>query len=345
MIAAFRSPVAFPAVRLPLVLSVTLVLFACSTPAPTPTAAIAPTRPVARPALPPVRTQDQIRKERAARAVAAAAQPQTDESRRMRDYLVAVQTDLIGRGLLRTESIAEDQALTPERLAEDFIEIALRDEYRREGGNLVASSHPAPLRRWESPVRLQIEYGDSVSPGVRSRIRTQVGAFASRLQNASGHPVSVVTGGGNFTILVLSEDERRRIGPRLHQLVPGIPPADVNAMENLAMQNYCTVFAYSRGAAPVYVQAVALLRSELPLRLEISCIHEELAQGMGLANDSPAARPSIFNDDEEFAYLTRHDELLLKMLYDPRMRPGMTDAEARPVALTIAGELLATPAD
>ena len=32
---------------------------------------------------------------------------------------------------------------------------------------------------------------------------------------------------------------------------------------------------------------------------------------MGLANDSPEARPSIFNDDEEYALLTGHDEMLL----------------------------------
>ena len=82
-----------------------------------------------------------------------------------------------------------------------------------------------------------------------------------------------------------------------------------------------------------------MIRAELPDRLRLSCIHEELAQGMGLANDSPDARPSIFNDDEEFAYLTAHDERLLKMLYDPRLRPGMTEAEALPIVTRIAAEL------
>ena len=60
-------------------------------------------------------------------------------------------------------------------------------------------------------------------------------------------------------------------------------------------------------------------------------MHEELAQGLGLANDSPAARPSIFNDDDEFALLTRHDEILLELLYDPALKPGMTPDEARPI--------------
>ena len=73
------------------------------------------------------------------------------------------------------------------------------------------------------------------------------------------------------------------------------------------------------------------MRAEQPELMRRSCVHEEMAQGMGLANDSPRARPSIFNDDDEFALLTTHDELLLGLLYDPALRPGMGIDEARPI--------------
>jgi hypothetical protein len=72
-----------------------------------------------------------------------------------------------------------------------------------------------------------------------------------------------------------------------------------------------------------------------------ACLHEEIAQGLGLINDSPQARPSIFNDNSEFALLTRQDELLLRLLYDPRLKPGMSLAEAKPIIETIAAELVA----
>ena len=45
-------------------------------------------------------------------------------------------------------------------------------------------------------------------------------------------------------------------------------------------------------------------------------------------------------DDEEFALLTPHDALLLRILYDRRLRPGMTPAEATPIVETIAAELM-----
>ncbi|SMO97047.1 DUF2927 domain-containing protein [Paracoccus laeviglucosivorans] len=302
--------------------------------------------PLPRPDRPEL-TQAALRRERAAQARAAnraaASAAETPASRNMRSYLQGVEDALIARGKMRTDDGSEIR-LTPERLTEDFILVALHDEYVRDGDRLVSRSTPAPLRRWDRPISIRIEFGASVAPAQRARDRSDIAGYAARLQNASGHPVGLTGGDGNFDVLILSEDERRAMAPRLTALVPDIPPADVNALAELAPQNYCTVFAYSRGDSATYAQAVAVIRAETPPRLRKSCIHEEIAQGLGLANDSPLVRPSIFNDDEEFAYLTKHDELLLKILYDPRLRPGMTEAEARPIVMQIASELLATEA-
>ena len=74
--------------------------------------------------------------------------------------------------------------------------------------------------------------------------------------------------------------------------------------------------------------------------MRLSCFHEEIAQGLGLPNDSPRARPSIFNDDEEFALLTDQDEMMLRILYSPELRPGMTAAEARPIVESLARRMV-----
>ncbi len=103
---------------------------------------------------------------------------------------------------------------------------------------------------------------------------------------------------------------------------------------------YCQVLTQSDPATSTYVGAVAVIPSEHPDLLRLSCFHEELAQSLGLPNDSNAARPSIFNDDEEFALLTRQDELMLRILYNPALHPGMTEAEARPIVQTLASRLL-----
>ena len=128
---------------------------------------------------------------------------------------------------------------------------------------------------------------------------------------------------------------------RLKSLVPDIRDSELALFRDLPRSFYCFVVAVSDHSNPnTYTHAVALIRAEHPDLVRLSCIHEEIAQGLGLPNDSPEARPSIFNDDDEFALLTTHDEMLLKMLYDPRLKPGMTVSEARPLARIIARELM-----
>ncbi|MEM7236304.1 MAG: DUF2927 domain-containing protein [Pseudomonadota bacterium] len=82
------------------------------------------------------------------------------------------------------------------------------------------------------------------------------------------------------------------------------------------------------------------IRAELPSSMRHSCIEEEISQAMGLIRDDDEVRPSLFNEDEEFALLTEHDEYLLRILYDPRIRPGAGREEAIPIARRIARELL-----
>jgi hypothetical protein len=72
-----------------------------------------------------------------------------------------------------------------------------------------------------------------------------------------------------------------------------------------------------------------VIRAEHPDLLRLSCLHEEIDPGPWPAERFPARRPSIFNDDEEFALLTTQDELMLKILYDPALRPGMTLPQPR----------------
>ena len=115
-------------------------------------------------------------------------------------------------------------------------------------------------------------------------------------------------------------------------------------MRNSRPVTYWAGAAVAAGDNPNgYPAAIAVIRAENPGLLRLSCVHEELAQGLGLANDYPAARPSIFNDDDEFALLTEQDELMLKMLYDPRLRPGMTAKEVNPRTRIIARELTEGP--
>ncbi|NDH27227.1 MAG: DUF2927 domain-containing protein, partial [Rhodobacteraceae bacterium] len=110
-------------------------------------------------------------------------------------------------------------------------------------------------------------------------------------------------------------------------------------LKTIPKELQCVVLAYSSSPfSKKYIQALAIIRAEHPPLLRKACFHEEIAQGLGLSNDSPRARPSIFNDDDEFALLTEYDEILLNILYDPRLRSGMSLNTAAPVLRQIINE-------
>ena len=271
----------------------------------------------------------------------AAAPLPSAESEAIARHFARVETDLVARGLLRTDGDARDVPFSRRALVEDFVRIALYDEYVSRSGRLVARETQSRLRRWEQPIRMGLVFGASVPAAQRDKDRAEISAYTRRLSGLTRLPIRMVDPAqANFHVLILNEDERRAIGPQLRDLVPGIDTTAVRTIESIPRSTFCLVLAFSRGQSSTYSRAVAVIRGEHPERLRQSCIHEELAQGLGLANDSPAARPSIFNDDEEFALLTPHDALLLKILYDRRLRPGMVESEARPIVETIASELI-----
>lgn len=267
----------------------------------------------------------------------------SEQSLALARYYRNVEARLVGNGLLRTDGGGPDTPFTAEQLARNFERIALYDEYTLEGGRFVARQTESRLRRWSDPVRLQPHFGPTVDPAQEAEDRAVLGTYATRLAQITGQPIRTVSTGGNFHVLYMNSDSLSGVGPLLRDLVPGITDATIREIETLGRFTFCSVYAFSRAGDSEYIAAIAIIRDEHPDLLRRSCVHEEIAQGLGLPNDSPAARPSIFNDDEEFALLTRQDELLLQMLYDDRLSPGMGPDEARATVRLIAEELLGGP--
>ena len=298
------------------------MLSACLAPAPT-------LKPQARPA-------------RAAKPVPPSAEPgPSAESLALARYYARVERDLLSQGLMRVDGGGPDTRFDADDLLRNFERIAFFNEHPLDSVG-PSDGSVSDLHRWQKPVRMKIEFGDTVPEGMRASDTSFISAYAARLRRITGHPVGITrSASANFHVLVMGADDRDQMLSRIRQIMPGASRATLSVFRNLGRPTYCLVVAEPGGpTGSEYMRAVALIRAEHPPLLRRSCIHEELAQGLGLTNDSPRARPSIFNDDEEFAYLTTHDEMLLKMLYDQRLQPGMSLDQARPIAAQIAREMI-----
>ena len=264
----------------------------------------------------------------------------TPASAAIRAHYAKVQSALLSEGLLRTDTHPFDAPMTPRHLTENFLRIALFEEYA--GGQVTRHSTETPilLLRWQVPVRVALRFGRAVPAAQQSADRARVALYLTRLSKVTGHPISLSDAQPNFWVYIASVDDRAALGPELSAQIPGLTPGQMQSVTQMDAGTYCQVLTQSNSATSGYVRAAAVIPSEHPDLMRLACIHEELAQSLGLPNDSNAARPSIFNDHQEFALLTYQDELMLQILYDPALSPGMTRAQAQPIVETLATALL-----
>ena len=63
----------------------------------------------------------------------------------------------------------------------------------------------------------------------------------------------------------------------------------------------------------------------------LDCAYEELLQALGPINDTSSVPWTMFNDNVSMGFFDVYDQYILNLLYDPRVRPGMTVEEVKAV--------------
>ena len=81
------------------------------------------------------------------------------------------------------------------------------------------------------------------------------------------------------------------------------------------------------------------------------CFYEDISQALGFYGDEAVTNESMYRSESEidnWISLTWHDVIILRTLYDKRLKPGMHLSQALPIVRVIIGELLEelnTPAE
>jgi hypothetical protein len=63
----------------------------------------------------------------------------------------------------------------------------------------------------------------------------------------------------------------------------------------------------------------------------VDCAYEELLQSLGPINDTSSVPWTMFNDNVSMGFFDIYDQYILNVLYDPRIKAGMTFAEVKAV--------------
>jgi hypothetical protein len=63
----------------------------------------------------------------------------------------------------------------------------------------------------------------------------------------------------------------------------------------------------------------------------LDCAYEELLQSLGPINDTNSVPWTMFNDSVQMGFFDVYDQYIMNILYDPRIKPGMTVQEVKAV--------------
>jgi hypothetical protein len=73
----------------------------------------------------------------------------------------------------------------------------------------------------------------------------------------------------------------------------------------------------------------------------LDCAYEELLQSLGPINDTASVPWTMFNDDVQMGFFDVYDQYILNILYDPRIKAGMTVQEVKAVLPDVLADVRA----
>jgi hypothetical protein len=210
-------------------------------------------------------------------------------------------------------------------IVDSFFEIALKNEFSEKG---------QIVRKWPAS-GIRYQYVHRITD---NRLHEELTELHLRdLQNITGLSIKPAksTKEANLIVIFSREDSLK------DDLLGFFDMRSAREREDFFRHSVC-LGRFSTNPTGVIQKAVVIIpvdRARDHAKL-VDCIVEELTQVLGLPNDSEKVFPSIFNDRSIDHLLSGLDYILLKILYDQRLRPGMIKAEATTVVQSIVTEFI-----
>lgn len=179
------------------------------------------------------------------------------------------------------------------------------------------------LLKFPGPVRVALE-----GPGA-AQYAGFLDGYLGQLRERAGIDIARAEAATNIQVRFVDAGDFNALLPSLScVVVPGDLTWDIFASDPRRYGTRASVSGTEPG------QTVFIPQSAEPETVR-ACLIEEIAQGLGPANDLWGLGPTIFNDDAAHLWPTALDYLMLRVLYQPELRVGAgreaTRAAARDV--------------
>jgi hypothetical protein len=206
---------------------------------------------------------------------------------------------------------AERHDFTNEEIKDGFYKIAFQAE-------LQVGAKSDRVRKFDEPVRIFID--SKAQPDRSAEIATIIADIRRRIDHLDV-AITDDKDAANFVVSLVSDRDvattiRARYGAdRANQIEKALTPQCLSGIgkdKQFRIRRAEVILPVDAGDFTFY-----------------DCAYEELLQGLGAINDDRSVPWTMFNDDVQMGFFDVYDQYLLNILYDPRIRPGMTRAEVQ----------------
>jgi hypothetical protein len=207
---------------------------------------------------------------------------------------------------------AEKKSFTDAEIADGFFKTAFGAEYHLAG-------RVDRIRKYDMPVRVFADGDRADRKAQLAKVIADIGAHVQHLDIAMAESGDAA----NISVkLVRDRDLDRTIADaygkeRAREIKSSLDPQCLSGFrknENYEIQHSDVILTVDTGDF-----------------VFLDCAYEELLQSLGPINDTGSVPWTMFNDKVSMGFFDVYDQYILNLLYDPRIKAGMTVDEVREV--------------
>jgi len=206
---------------------------------------------------------------------------------------------------------AQQTTFTDAQIAEGFFKIAF-------GAELSVAGRVDRIRKYDGPVRVHVD--NRARPDRRRQVAAVVADIRARIE----HLDIAVTDDPHAAHIAVTLVRDRDLAPTIRAFYG----RDRARQIERSLEPQC-LSGFRKDEQYRILHSDVILVVDAGDFIFYDCVYEELLQALGPINDDPSVPWSMFNDDVQMGFFGVYDQYLLNVLYDPRIRPGMTRDEVR----------------
>ena len=207
---------------------------------------------------------------------------------------------------------AEKKAFTDSEITEGFFKTAFGAEYHLAG-------RVDRIRKYDMPVRV---FADGNRPDRKAQLAKVVADIGQRIQHLDIAMAETSDAANILVKLVRDRDLYRTItsfygGERAREIRTSLDPQCLSGFrknDKYEIEHSHVILTVDNGDF-----------------IFLDCAYEELLQALGPINDTSTVPWTMFNDNVSMGFFDVYDQYILNVLYDPRIKAGMTVAEVKAV--------------